>query len=706
MNLCKSTLHTLFIFLSLSKCGTLALANDDDEDVLLDFYGDEETLSIATGTRQPIAKAPAVATVITAKDIQNSGATDIDDVLEMVPGLHVTRSTIGYNPIYSFRGIQSASNPQVLMLINGVPITNLFHGDRNQIWGGMPVNSISRIEVIRGPGSAVYGAEAFAGVINIITKTSEDINGTEFGIRAGSHQTYDSWILHSTDWSGFDVAFMAEFHKTDGADEIITSDAQTAMDQATGSTASLAPGEINLSRENADLRIDISKDYWRLRAGLQRRGDYGNGVGAGQALDPHNRYESNRWNVDLTYHNPNYTDYLDLTVQASFLDTSQKVDENLVVFPPGTITAEGFYPDGIIGNPEVYERHSRFNVSAFYSAIERNQIRMGAGYYYGDLYKVEETKNYGPDPRTGNRLPAGSPLVDVTDTPYVFIKEDDRKNYYLFLQDIWRFADDWELTAGVRYDHYSDFGDTTNPRLALVWSTNVNLTTKLLYGRAFRSPAFIETIAINNPVLLGNPDLNPETLESFELAFSYVPLEQLNIGLNVFYYDWDDIIQFVPDAGQSTSTSQNIGKQKGKGWELEMKWRPDSNTELSANYAYQNSIDKATDRTPPDTPRHQLSLSMNWKPLPTWSLNTQLNWVMDRARNPEDQRSDIDDYRLVNLTLRKKSSDGHWEGAISIRNLFDSDAREPSPWADPQAFIPDDLPLSGRTLFGEIIYQF
>jgi outer membrane receptor for ferrienterochelin and colicin len=144
----------------------------EDEEALLQIYGDEEMISIATGGRRPIAKAPAVATVITAEDIKAIGATDLDEVLETVPGLHVARNFFGYNPIYTFRGIYSDFNAQALVLINGIPITNLFVGDRSQIWGGMPVEAIARIEVIRGPGSALYGADAFAGVINIINVSS------------------------------------------------------------------------------------------------------------------------------------------------------------------------------------------------------------------------------------------------------------------------------------------------------------------------------------------------------------------------------------------------------------------------------------------------------------------------------------------------------------------------------------------------------
>ena len=133
-----------------------------------------------------------------------------------VPGLHVARNAVGYNPIYTFREIYSQQNPQVLMLVNGISIINLFVGDRNQIWGGMPVQAIARIEVIRGPGSAIYGANAFAGVINIITKTKGDIAGTEVGVHAGSFDTWDTWALHGGTWGGFEVAAVLEYHDTNG----------------------------------------------------------------------------------------------------------------------------------------------------------------------------------------------------------------------------------------------------------------------------------------------------------------------------------------------------------------------------------------------------------------------------------------------------------------------------------------------------------
>ena len=150
---------SLFIVISITIM-SITIADESEEEALLELYGGEELVSIATGTAQPISKAPAVATVITAADIREIGARDLNHVLETVPGLHVSKNSLN-GDIYTFRGIYASQNPQVLMLINGISVSTLFLGNRGNVWGGLPVESISRIEVIRGPGSAVYGADAF-----------------------------------------------------------------------------------------------------------------------------------------------------------------------------------------------------------------------------------------------------------------------------------------------------------------------------------------------------------------------------------------------------------------------------------------------------------------------------------------------------------------------------------------------------------------
>ena len=183
-----------------------AMAQASDEDELTMVYGDKSNVSIATGSQQSLRRAPAVASVITAQDIAAMGATDLDQVLESIAGIHIGRSPNQYAPLYLVRGIYSAYMPQVLVLQNGIPITTSFVSNKGNVWAGYPVEHIARIEVIRGPGSALYGSDAFAGVINIITKTSNETRGTELGARVGSFGTREAWIQHGGTLGAVNVA--------------------------------------------------------------------------------------------------------------------------------------------------------------------------------------------------------------------------------------------------------------------------------------------------------------------------------------------------------------------------------------------------------------------------------------------------------------------------------------------------------------------
>lgn len=675
--------------LAVAWAGACAGQGDEEEELAL-AYGDKSFISIASGSRQPIARAPSVATVVTAEDIAAIGAADLDEVLETVPGLHVSRSPIAYNPIYAIRGIHTQYNPQVLMLVNGIPITGVYVGDRSFVWGGMPVENIARIEVIRGPGSALYGADAFSGVINIITKTAADINGTQLGLRLGSFNSRDAWVQHGGTWGGFDVAAYLRVGATDGQRQIIAADALSGTPFPT-----LAPGPVNLDRKAIDGRLDLSRDKWRLRAGYQQR-DIGNGAGVASALDPKGSNFGERVSTDLTYQDTNFAPDLDVTAQASYLHITEQSD--LTLYPPGF---PGF-PDGVIGNPDKWERHLRFNLSAAYTGLQTHKLRFGAGTQNDDLYRTQETKNFTLAPVPGGFFPAPlGAVVDVTDSA-PFLRPHSRRVNHVYVQDEWAFAQDWYLTAGVRRDQYSDFGGTTNPRVALVWETAYNLTSKLLYGRAFRPPSFSELYIINNPVGLGNPNLKPETNESVELAFAWQAASTLQANLNLFRYQMKDILRFVLNPADNSFTAQNAGRQNGQGLEVELVWEASRSLRLSGNYAQQRSIDEATNQDAGNAPRHHVYARADWRFMPGWTLNTQVNHVADRKREPSDIRPAIPDYHTVDLTLRKQKWKNDWDFAFTVRNLFDADAREPSP---APGLIPNDLPLAPREWRFEVRHQ-
>jgi outer membrane receptor protein involved in Fe transport len=673
---------------------TPALAFEDEDD-LIEAFGDEEFLYLATGRKQTVSQAPAVASIVSAKAIREMGARDIDEVLETIPGLHVSYAAGGYNPIYQIRGITSDFNPQVLMLINGLPITNIFLGDRSQAWGGMPVENISRIEVIRGPGSAIYGADAFAGTINIITKNHTEINGIEMGTSAGSFDEYRGWLQYSGAFAGWNTAFSLQALDTHGQHEKIDADFQSGLDAFFATTASLAPGSVNLGKQSLDTRIDISKDEWQIRLGYQGRRDVELGAGLFGAIDTSGEADADRYNADVTYLNTDLVENWELKAQYSFFNTVTKSD--LVLLPPSTNTGAGIFPNGVIAEPDVYERHNRLDLSAFYTGINDHDIRLGAGFHHQDQYKIEEKKNFitALTPFGAVLVPLGS-VVDVTNTT-PFNQEETRKIYYAFVQDAWDFAPDWTLTAGLRYDDYSDFGSTVNPRLAMVWQTSFRLTSKLLYGRSFRAPSFAEQFNINNPVAVGNPDLDPEIIDTYEIAFDYAASEDLKIGFNAFYYEMKDIIRFNP------TTANNTGEQTGHGIELEVKWKAAKHLSINGNYAYQSSEDEATNSDAADAPQQQLYVRANYALTPTWSVNSQLNHVMDRQRAAGDLRSDVDDYSIVDITLRAREIAPNVEFAVSARNLLDEDAFEPSL---APGLIPNDLPLAGRGFFVELRTSF
>jgi iron complex outermembrane receptor protein len=697
-------LRLLATVFAISSVSLSVEAQTTDEAALAEFYGSPEMVSIATGAAQPLRESPAVASVITATDIAAIGATELNEVLETVPGLHVGVSSVGYKPLFSIRGIHTQTNPQILILINGLSIKNVFDGQLGGDWGRMPVTGIARIEVIRGPGSALYGADAFSGVINIITKSAADVRGLEIGARGGSFDRNDQYLQWGGDVGGFDAYFYLERSHSDGPHRDIDADAQTTLDGLFSlfPPASLAPGPVSLSRDNTEARADISRGYWRLRGGFQEVNDGGVGVGASQTLDPVGRGDGRRLNADLTYDNPRFANNLGVTGTLSYYNVENLT--RLQLFPPGAFG--GTFPDGVLGNPDVYERHYRGELSALYTGIARHRLRLGGGYRKEDLYRVEESRNYTlfdlGAPFWVVPVPLGG-LVDVTDLA-AFVREENRTVAYAFVQDEWNFRRDWTLTAGLRMDDYSDFGTTLNPRLALVWQTSYALTTKLLYGRAFRAPSFAELYNVNNPANIGNPSLDPETIDTVELGLDWDAGRGLRAAVNVFYYRMDDIIRFAPDPPPATSaTAQNTGRQTGYGLEMELAWQASQRLRLPGNYANQKSTDEAADDDVGFAPSHLAYLRSDWALAPRWTLSGQATGVFDRKRAPGDVRSKVEDYVSFDLTLRGQRLFGDdWGMRLSARNLFNSDVREPSA----SELIPNDLPMAGRNVFVELSKAF
>lgn len=485
------------------------------------------------------------------------------------------------------------------------------------------------------------------------------------------------------------MAFGLELLQTGGQSETIAADAQTQRDVLDGTSSSLAPGGVNLGKKSVDVRLDLEKGAWRIRSGFQGRYKMETGGGVNQVLDDEGSVRSHRFNLDVTNYQTQIIQNWNLTTAFSFFDTSLET-RNVHLFQAG---AFGAFPNGMIGSPSQYERHYRLDLTAAFTGFDDHAVRVGAGYHYLDLYRLEVDQNFD--------LSGGFPPVDLGDVrgmsgEALFNETNSREVAYLYVQDEWRITRSWDVIGGLRYDKFSDFGGTLNPRLASVWSHG-NLTSKFLYGRAFRAPSSAEQFNRNNPVGIGNSHLDPETIDYYEMAFDYAYSPDMRVGVNLFYYKMFDMIAFTPVA-------MNTGMQTGKGFELEFDWRLSPNAQITANYAYQRARNKGVGEAVANAPGQQVYVRWTQDVLPNWSLYARLNGVFDRRRATGDVRKDIDDYVTLDLTLTGKELLPGVTASMSIFNVTDEDAREPSIY-DPltnSVAIPDDLPLAGRSFVATI----
>jgi iron complex outermembrane receptor protein len=645
-------------------------------------------IRISTNTEQTLSKAPSVVSVITAEDIRATGATNLTEILQSVPGIYVRANLFAFRPQVTFRG---ASSAHTLLMVDGAPMRDL-------VWTagifskGMPISMIDRIEIIRGPGSALFGSDASAGVINVITKVAGRIEHSEVGLRAGSFDTQSGWMQHQTSWNGVDIGITADLSHTDGHDPYIAVDGQSKSDTDFSTHLSTTPDHARYGWNGQDFRFSAAKDNWRLLAGYAAHNDLEIGLTGAAVLDPLTQGSDSRADVALFYNNEAFDRDWGVNAELRYYHLDYTSGDGFYERPPNYVDITGTYPAGLINQMRSAERGFSFEASGLYSGIKQHAIRIGAGYSLKDLYRVEQIVK--------GKLPDGTPLlindvfVDISDTNDAFAPEQARKVSYLFVQDIWTFSHAWELTAGARYDHYSDFGGTLNPRLALVWQSTDRLTTKLMYGQAFRAPSYLELFAYT-AANIPNPDLMPERSNTWDLSFHYAALKDLLLGLDLYQFKQSNLI-FADESTQFKF--QNVGNRTSRGIELEAQWQATKSLRVAGSFN-QSWEDDSLFRSV-SVPKRKAYLRTDWKVHPDWHWNIQANWIDKRKLPSNDERAFLSAYTLLDTTLRY-SHHKNWVFAASIRNLLDDDAREYS-----SSSIKENLPLPERSFYLEAKYAF
>jgi outer membrane cobalamin receptor len=710
---------TISWLVSISYFSSGAESAEDLMDLSLDELGAIPVTTIATGTSKPIFQSAAVTSVITAEQIKSMGATELHEVLETVPGVHASLQENSYDYNYSFRGIRNTQNSQVLMLLNGTRITTPFNGT---LMSGteLPIEAIQRVEVIRGPGSALYGADAFAGVINIITKNAKDINGKALGARVGDHSTQSGWGQYGAQWAGWDVATSLQYQHTSGdGGRIVNADTQTLFDSALGTHASHAPGALDTRYETLNGHLNLKRKHWDIGFWAFNSINAGLRAGAAGALDPNGSADGEQYLGDVRFSTEDWLDNWEMMAHASY----QQADfqGQLHLFPDNAVLPIGsdgninttpgksslvLFPYGFNNNLGRIEKIPAIELSTIYKGLRNHILRFGTGFRY-EQFSPRESRNYGPGVIDGEKLlppPAvnvkGGALTNVTGTSFVYLPDTHRSIWSLVAQDEWQIAENWQLTAGVRYDDYSDFGGTVNPRVALVWDINEQISSKLLYGKAFRAPNFAEQFTQNNPVVLGNKNLNPETINTFEWALDYRPFSSLRTAVNLYYYKINNLISAEPDPIRQINIYKNSGNQDGFGSELEWNWQVSEQWNVMGNYAWQHSTNEKTDQQVTGVPEHHVYAALQWQFMPNWQFQPQINWIGGRTSLPSYNRK-LSDYETIDFTLKGKKLFGHLNVAASLRNAFDTNYYEPAALQ-----LPQNLPMPGRSFYLEASVNF
>ncbi len=667
------------------------------------------SVSIATGTAKPVYQSAAVTTVITADQIKAMGATELRQVLETVPGLHVSIQAVTNDPMYSMRGIHNPVNNQVLVMLNGTRYSVPYKGS-SMTGLELPLEAIQQIEVIRGPGSALYGADAFAGVINIVTKKANDIDGTQIGIRGGSWDTQSIWGLHSNQWLGWDIAAALQYsHNNNDGDRIIKADAQSQLDTRFNTSASLAPGEMQTQGEEWNAHLNLQRQYWDINFWAFKQIDQGLKSGAGGTLDNEGDLNGENYLTDVRFSSEDLIEDWELLAHASYLYT--EIDADLHLFPDGTLlpidgngninlnlnqaVSNVSFPDGVINPIGIENQVVSIEIGTIYKGLENHLLRFSTGFRYEQV-RTEESRNFGDGIIDGTQPIVNGALTRIRRSEDIFLADSQRTIWSVAIQDEWQINQDWSFTAGIRYDEYSDFGTTINPRFALVWNVNEQFSTKLLYGQAYRAPSFLEQKQ-NNQLFTGNPDVEPETIETVELAFDYRPNNNLRLVSNFYFYQIENLIS---DVAASSVRVENTAGQIGYGTEFEWNWKFHQQWNLKGNYAWQYSRNEDTKRRVIGVPEHQIYTALAWEFLPRWRLQTQLNWVGHILNRAENNKR-LKDYETVDIILNSQRFFGHIDFSAVVHNVFDSQGKEVAVES-----YPHNLPIPSRSFYLETTVHF
>ena len=519
------------LFYSLAIIVFAQPAEDNLYDLSLDQLN-KLVIKSASKKEENIHRAPSVITVITADDINRFGGQNLYEILERAPSFYGIYSLVFPKNVIGLRSsLQTHIDPNILFLIDGRPFRESVKGGQMVgILAGMPASFIESVEIIRGPGSVLYGTNAFIGVVNVITK--KDRKHIEISTFGGSFGSRGMDLNGSASVKELTMNYGTSLMAMDGwsfADS-------TWISQRNG------------TRQFA--RFDRSEHRFANRLGLCYKSFSINSFHTKtqlanlDALNSHvGTYEAERFFLDL-----GLTDSLTRGYRIEANITYNNIHD---VFGPDSATQV------IDGNDWVIELNNFITIS------EKINLLLG-----GTLYGLEGSQ------QTPDRISV-PPYNKVWTNVY-------------FQSDI-QLKERMKLVAGGQLNKIPNHVAYFVPRMAFLAEGKKGFGMKLMFGLAFRAPYPGET-DVNLDIVIGDPGLDPEIITTYE-AQLYCDQENLSVNLTVFRNKIRDIITRVPniDLAESDLIYANQGKISSMGTELEFKYRTGSRGYLLGNYSFLHS---------------------------------------------------------------------------------------------------------------------
>ena len=618
----------------------------------------------ASKYEQAANKAPSSVSVITAAEIKNYGWLKLSDVLRGVRGFTATNDrNYDFLTVRGF-GLPGDYTSRVLLLIDGLRISDSVY-QQAAVGGDFPldIDLIDRVEIIRGPGSALYGSSAFFGVINVITKKGGQFQGGEIALGGGSFDTQFGRVSLGKKFdNGLDLLFSGSGLNRNGQEAIFFP--AFANDPARNNGINDRGDDENWK----SLYSKIQYGDFAFQAGFGKRvKNVGSGIYGTVFNDP------NTFTVDVRH-------FVDLEYTHAFSEDTQI---SARVFQQRYDFWEDYLLEGV---PPTLNRDTTDNqwwgteIRYVTKIAKRHRLTLGTEYI--DYFQQDQA-NFDVDP-----------AFTYLDT------KQKSQTLGLYVQDEFAVTDKFTVNFGVRYDRNYGRSNSTNPRLGLIFNPTPDTVFKLLYGTAFRVPNGFESYYVS-PTTKINPALAPEKVRTFELAVEHSITKNLRAVVSAYRYQINGLITQIPDPNDGLLVVQNAGKVNATGLDLELqaKW---SRLEGRASYSLQRTRDNDTGNTLPNSPKQIAKLNLT---APLFGDKLAIGFEAQYVGASDNAHGDrVPGYALSNLIFNGRNWIKGLEISVGIYNATDKSYGDPASNDYDSAVL--SVPQEGRSYRAKMVYRF